>query len=93
MQFLISLFNNFAGPIGGLVEKGILAAVVWAIGKGYIAGDGAVIAASIYGAVSAIFTAVTKSQTAKIVAINADATNGVKVVSESVSAPAVNAPQ
>lgn len=93
MQFLISLFNTFSGPIFGLVEKGILAAVVWAVTKGYIVGDAAVIAASIYGAVSAVFTAVTKSQTAKIVSVNTDASNGVKVVPATNPAPAVNAPQ
>lgn len=93
MQFLISLFDTFSGPIGGLVEKGILAAVMWALGKGYLAGDAAGIAASIYGAVSALFTAVTKSQTGKIQAINNDSGNGVKVVPVSAPGPTVNAPQ
>lgn len=92
MQFLVSLFNTFSGPIGGLVEKGILAAVMWALGKGYIAGDAAGIAATLYAAVSAVFTAVTKSTTGKIVSINTDQQNGVKVVPAGVTAAAVNAP-
>lgn len=92
MQFLVSLFNTFSGPIGGLVEKGILAAVMWALGKGYIAGDAAGIAASVYAAVSAVFTAVTKSTTGKIVSINTDQQNGVKVVPAGVQATPVNAP-
>lgn len=93
MQFLISLFNTFAGPISGLVEKGILAAVMWALGKGYISGDAAGIAATLYAAVSSLFTAVINSQTAKIVSVNTTTTNGVKVVPATNPAPAVNTPQ
>lgn len=92
MKSLISVFNMFSGPIGALVEKAILAAVMYAAGKGWIAGDVTGIAASIYTAVSTVFTGVITSQTGKIVAINQDGTNGVKVVPASASAQTVDAP-
>lgn len=92
MKSLISIFNMFSGPIGALVEKAILAGVMYAAGKGWIAGDVTGIAASIYTAVSTVFTGVINSQTGKIVAINQDGTNGVKVVPASASAQTVDAP-
>ena len=92
MQMLISLFTAFSGPIGTLIEKGILAAVMYAAGKGWIAGDLSGIAATLYAAISSLFTGVINSQTGKIVAVNKD-DNGVKVVSLNNPSPAVNAPQ
>ena len=70
----------FAGPIGGLVEKGILAAVMWALGKGYIAGDAAGLAATLYAAVSAAFTSVVGTQNAKAQSIVETQGNGITVV-------------
>lgn len=94
MQFLIQMFNAFSGPIGALAEKGILSAVMYAAGRGWIAGDVTGIAASLYTALSGVFTGVINSRTGKIVAVNKDDSNGVKVVSVvTTSAPAVNAPQ
>ena len=92
MQMLISLFTMFSGPIGALMEKGVLSAVMYAAGRGWIAGDITGIAASIYTALSGVFTGVINSQTGKIVAVNKD-DNGVKVVSLNNPAQAVNAPQ
>ena len=92
MQMLISLFTMFSGPIGTLIEKGVLAAVMYAAGKGWIAGDLTGIAAALYAAISSLFTGVINSQTGKIVAVNKD-DNGVKVVSLNNPAQAVNAPQ
>lgn len=80
MKALLSILNTFAGPIGGLVEKGILAAVMWALGKGYIAGDAAGLAASIYAAVSAVFTATVGTQSAKAQSIVETKGNGITVV-------------
>lgn len=93
MQMMISLFNTFSGPIGALVEKGILAAVMYAAGRGWIAGDVTGIAATLYAAFSSVFTGVINSRTGKIVAVNADAGNGVKVVPMTNPSPPVNAPQ
>lgn len=92
MEMLASLFNMFSGPIGGLIEKGILGGVMYASGKGLIPADmvGG-IATAAYTLFSGLFTAVTKSTTGKALSINTE-TNGLKVVSASVSAPAVNSP-
>jgi hypothetical protein len=80
MKAILSILNTFAGPIGGLVEKGILAGVMWALGKGYIAGDAAGLAASIYAAVSAVFTATVGTQSAKAQSIVETQGNGITVV-------------
>lgn len=97
MKALLSILNTFAGPIGGLVEKGILAGVMWALGKGYIAGDAAGIAASIYGAVSVLFTSVTGTQSAKAQSIVETQGNGITVVKKAdavvAGIPSVTAPQ
>jgi hypothetical protein len=94
MQFLISLFNTFSGPIGGLIEKGILAGFMYAAGKGWIPADTVgTLATAAYTLFSGLFTAVTKSTTGKIVSINKDDSNGVKVVPAAAPSPAVNAPQ
>lgn len=93
MQFLVWLFNNFSGPIGGLVEKAILSGFMYAAGAGWIPADTVgTLATAAYTLLSGLFTAVTKSQTGKIIAINKDETNGVKVVSATANAQPVNAP-
>lgn len=96
MKAILSILNTFAGPIGGLVEKGILAGVMWALGRGYIAGDAAGLAASIYGTVSALFTGFVSTQTAKAQAIVETQGNGITVVkkADAVTAgiPTVTAP-
>lgn len=97
MKAVLTILNMFAGPIGGLLEKGILALVMWALGRGYIAGDAAGIAASIYGAISVIFTSVVGTQTAKAQSIVETQGNGITVVpkKEAVAAgiQSVTAPQ
>lgn len=92
MQSIAKLLSNFSGPIGALIEKAILAAVMYAAGKGWIAGDVTGLAATLYSAVSALYTSVINSRTGKIVAVNEDAGNGVKVVPVTNPAPPVNAP-
>lgn len=80
MQALLSILNTFAGPLGTLVEKGILAAVMYAAGKGWIAGDVTGIAASLYTVFSAFFSALTNTQTGKAQAIVETKGNGITVV-------------
>jgi hypothetical protein len=80
LKSVVSILNNFSGPIGGLVEKGILAGVMYAIGAGWIKGDAVGIAASIYAAVSALFTAVVNTQTGKASSIVETQGNGITVV-------------
>lgn len=93
MESIAKLLSTFSGPIGTLVEKGILAGVMYAAGKGYISGDVTGLAATLYAAVSATYTSIISSRTGKIVAVNADTGNGVKVVPVTNPAPPVNAPQ
>jgi hypothetical protein len=47
MEFITKLVLQFAGPIGTLVEKGILAGVVWLFSIGKLSGDAAGIAAAL----------------------------------------------
>ena len=97
MKALLSILNTFAGPIGGLVEKGIFGFVTYALGKGWISGDAAGIAATLYAAVSTLFTSVIGTQTAKAQSIVETQGNGITVVKKSdaveASIPSVMAPQ
>lgn len=97
MKAILTLLNTFAGPIGGLVEKGILAAVMYAVGAKWIAGDAAGIAATIYAAVSVLFQSVVNSQTAKAQSIVETQGNGITVVPKKAAVdagiPSVTAPQ
>ncbi len=83
MKAVLSILNTFAGPIGGLIEKGILAVVMWMLGKGYIAGDAAGIAASVYGTLSVLFTSMVGTQQAKAQSIVETQGNGITVVAKS----------
>jgi hypothetical protein len=96
MKAILSILNMFAGPIGGLVEKGILAGVMYLAGKGIIAGDAAGIAASVYGTLSVLFTSFVNTQTAKAQAIVETTGNGITVVpaadAKAAGIPSVTAP-
>ena len=80
METIIGLLNKFSGPIGGLVEKGLLVGVTWGFARGKISGDAAGIAASFYTAFSGIFTAVVNSQSGKAQSIVSTQGNGITVV-------------
>lgn len=80
LKSVVSLLNKFSGPIGGLVEKGILAGVMYASGKGWIAGDVTGLAATLYTALSATFTALTTTQAGKAGSIVETQGNGITVV-------------
>ena len=91
MTMLFTLFNMFSGPISSLIEKAILSGVMYMAGKGLLPMDSvAGVAAALYAATSAVFTGVTKSTTGKAMSLNADMTNGLKVVPTSTPGPAVN---
>lgn len=81
LKTIIGLLMPFKGPIGGLIEKGMLAAVAYLIGKGIIVGDAATIAGALYAAFSVLVTSVLGTQTADIKRINDTEGNGVRVVS------------
>jgi len=80
LKSLVSLLNTFSGPIGGLVEKGILSGVMYASGRGWIGGDVTGLAASLYTALSATFTALTNTQSGKAGSIVETQGNGITVV-------------
>jgi hypothetical protein len=80
MNFVLDLLNRFSGPIGGLVEKGLLVGVTWAFAQGKISGDAAGIAASLYAAFSATFTALVNTQNGKAHSIVTTQGNGITVV-------------
>lgn len=80
LKSVVSILNMFSGPLGGMVEKAILAGVMYAIGAGWISGDAAGIAASIYAAVSTLFTALINTQTGKAGSIVDTQGNGITVV-------------
>lgn len=81
LGFLVPLFSAFQGPIMGLLEKGILAGVVWLLTTGKLDVTQAPgIAAAAYTLVSGLITLVTKTQTAAIASVNNTKTNGVVVV-------------
>ena len=80
LKSVVSLLNMFAGPLGTLAEKGILSGVMYAAGRGWIAGDVTGLAASLYTALSATFTALTNTQTGKAVSIVETQGNGITVV-------------
>lgn len=80
MKSVLSLLNTFSGPLGTLVEKAILAGVMYAVGAGWLKGDAVGIAATIYAAVSAVFTGMVASQTGKAQSIVETKGNGITVV-------------
>ena len=88
MNWLLTAFNMFSGPVSGIVEKTILGGVAYGVGKGVIPTDSAAgLAAAAYALVSAAFTAVTKSTTGKALSLNS-ADNGLSVVPTSTAVAA-----
>ena len=80
---LLSLFSIFAGPLGGLVNKGITvastAAITWLVARGLpVTGAEGIVSGALL-VVSSVATIVTKTDTSKIFTINRGA-NGVVVV-------------
>mgnify|MGYP003385258153 CR=1 FL=1 len=97
MKSVLAILNTFSGPIGGLIEKGILAGVMYAVGAGWLHGDAAGIAATLYAAVSVLFTSIVGTQTAKAQSIVETQGNGITVVPKEAAVAAgissVTAPQ
>lgn len=92
-----TIVSLFAAPLGNLINKGITvgstAVVVWAVSKGVPDGVIAPLVASVVLAISTVISGFASSQGIQIPIINADTTNGVKVVSEDSKSPAVNTKQ
>jgi len=95
MNSILAIVSMFAGPIGGLVNKGIgiasTAALTWMIAKGVPATDASAIVSEVAIAASTVISMAARSQGIQIDRINA-ADNGVKVVAASSAGAPVNAP-
>lgn len=91
-----TLIGMFAAPLGAIINKGITIAatsvIAYSVAKGNPLGDVSTIIAALAVGLSTLISGFAASQGIQIPIINADATNGVKVVEASASAPAVNAP-
>jgi hypothetical protein len=97
LKMLMPFTSIFGGPFMGLAEKGFTAFVIWMLAKGSVDPTSAAgIASEFWIAISATISAVNKSQTAKIAALNS-ADNGVAVVKKvdavEASIPTVTTPQ
>ncbi len=92
LNFLVPLVSVFQGPIMGVAEKGVAAAIVWAFAKGGLdPASASGVAGELWLAISGTITAISKTQTAKIQNVNAQ-DNGVKVVPIQSATPAVSVP-
>lgn len=80
LKSVVSLLNMFSGPIGTLAEKGILSGLMYAAGRGWIAGDISGLAVSLYSVLSGTFTALTNTQAGKAGSIVETQGNGITVV-------------
>lgn len=92
----LSLLSIFAKPLGAVVNKGIAAAAAAVLGysaaKGNPLGDVTPIVSALALGVSTIISGFAASQGVQIPIINADQTNGVKVVASTSASPTVNGP-
>lgn len=92
----VTLLGIFSKPLGALINKGITAAaaavIAYSVGHGNPLGDVSNIVAAVAVAVSTLITAIASTQGIQIQAINADQTNGVKVVNSNSASPSVNGP-
>lgn len=91
-----TLIGLFAAPLGAVINKGIAigaaAVIAFSVGKGNPLGDISNIVAALAVGLSTLISGFAASQGIQIPIINADTSNGVKVVAASNPAPAVNAP-
>ncbi len=91
-----SIFTVFAKPLGAVINKGLAMAssafVGWAVAKGLPLDSAAALASMVVMGISTLISGFAATQGVQIPIINADETNGVKVVGASSPSPAVNAP-
>jgi hypothetical protein len=91
-----AIVSVFASPIGAVINKGLAAGsaafIGWATAKGLPADSATSIASMVVLGLSTVITGFASSQGIQIPIINADVSNGVKVVPMSSPTPSVNAP-
>lgn len=97
MGAYVGLLSLFATPLGSMINKGIAfasaSAVTWTVSKGLPADSAVAIFGALGGVVSTAISALAATQGIKIAVINADDTNGVKVVPVSSPTPSVDSPR
>ena len=91
-----TLIGMFAAPLGAIINKGLSAGsaaiIAWGIAKGWPMGSFEPLLAMAVLAISTAISGFAATQGIQIPIINADNTNGVKVVADSTPAATVNAP-
>lgn len=92
----LAILGIFARPLGAIINKGIAAGAAAVIGysvaKGNPLGDLTPVISAVALGVSTLISGLAATQGVQIPIINADMTNGVKVVASSAQAPTVNGP-
>lgn len=96
MSIFLTIASMFAGPIGAMINKGLAIGaasfVTWSTAKGLPLDSASNIAGLVVMAASTAISGLAASQGVQIPIINADQNNGVKVVANTATAPAVNSP-
>lgn len=91
-----SIIGIFAKPLGAVINKGLAMAstafVTWAVAKGLPLDSASALAGMVVMGLSTLVSGFAATQGVQIPVINADDTNGVKVVSANSPSPAVDAP-
>lgn len=92
----VTLLGIFSKPVGALLNKAIASAAVaviaYSVGHGNPLGDVSNIVSAVAVAISTIISGFAATQGIQIPAINADMTNGVRVVNSTSASPSVNGP-
>jgi hypothetical protein len=93
-SIFLTIASMFAGPIGAMLNKGLAIGaasfVAWSTAKGLPLDSASNIAGLAVAAISTAISGVAASQGVQIPIINADTSNGVKVVRADASAQAVD---
>jgi len=91
-----TIVGMFAAPLGAIINKGIAmgaaSVIAYSVAKGNPLGDVTNIVMMLAAGLSTLISGFAASQGIQIPIINADPTNGVKVVAQDSPAPVVNAP-
>lgn len=94
MESMLPFLKMFATPLGSFINKSLASAAAAVVGysaaKGNPLGDVTPVVSMLTVAASTVISMLAATQGVKIAVINADDTNGVKVVRQEVEAPAVN---
>lgn len=97
MNIFLSIASMFAAPFGAMLNKGLAAGAAafigWSTAKGLPIDAASNLAAGAVLMLSTAISGLAASQGIQIPIINADPSNGVKVVPNTSPTPAVNSPK